>query len=148
MNAETHILTAADADKFIELINVFAAVFDMKPFELPDSQYLQQLLQRDSFFVVVALAGKRVVGGLTAYTLPQYYCMKPLVYLYDLAVSPDFQRQGIGRQLLRHLNEHCRQIGAEEVFVQADRVDQHALDFYRSTGGNEEDVVHFTYPLL
>ena len=148
MNAATQILTPADADKFIELINVFAAVFEMEPFERPDSQYLQQLLQRDSFIAFVALTGNRVVGGLTAYKLPQYYSIKPLVYLYDLAVLPDFQRQGLGRQLVSHLNKHCSQIGAEEVFVQAGRVDQHALDFYRSTGGNEEDVVHFTYPPL
>ncbi len=35
----------------------------------------------------------------------------------------------------------------EDGFVQADLVDDYALDFYRSTGGMGGDVVHFSYPL-
>ena len=43
------------------------------------------------------------------------------------------------------LNDDCRQKGVAEVFVAASEEDTHALDFYRSTGGAAEKVVHFTY---
>jgi aminoglycoside 3-N-acetyltransferase I len=132
---------------FIQLIRVFEDVFEMENFKLPDSNHLKKLLQDEDFIVVAALSDHVVVGGLTAYTLHQYYSVKPLVYIYDLAVKTEYQRQGIGKQLINHLNNWCKNKGVEEVFVQADLVDDHAIDFYRSTGARSEDVVHFYYPL-
>jgi hypothetical protein len=35
----------------------------------------------------------------------------------------------------------------EEVFVQADQPDEHAIEFYHAMGGIAEQVVHFYYPL-
>ena len=88
-----------------------------------------------------------MIGGLTAYTLQQYYSTSPLVYLYDLAVASEFQRQGIGKALISSLLNYCKSMGIEEVFVQADETDSHAIDFYHSTGGIGEKCVNFSYPL-
>lgn len=140
-------LSASDLDQFIELIRVFEDVFEMKNFQIPNSNYLQTLLERDDFFVFVSVLNNHVIGGLTSYTLRQYYSEKPLVYIYDLAVLTPYQRQGIGKTLIQSINAYCKDTGAEEVFVQADLVDDYALDFYRSTGATGESVVHFYYPL-
>ncbi|MGE8720565.1 GNAT family N-acetyltransferase [Leptospira terpstrae] len=140
-------LSTGDLDQFIELIRVFEDVFEMKNFQIPNSNYLQTLLERDDFFVFVSVLNNHVIGGLTSYTLRQYYSEKPLVYIYDLAVLTPYQRQGIGKTLIQSINAYCKDWGAEEVFVQADLVDDYALDFYRSTGATGESVVHFYYPL-
>jgi ribosomal protein S18 acetylase RimI-like enzyme len=119
----------------------------MEGFKMPSEKYLQQLLGKEDFFVFVALLHEEVVGGLTAYTLAQYYSERPLVYIYDLAVKSQYQRQGIGKMLMAGITNYCKEIGVEEVFVQADQVDQHAIEFYHTTGGIAEQVVHFNYPL-
>lgn len=147
MNMEIKKLSQLDLDKFRELISVFEDVFEMKNFKMPEEKHLQQLLKKDSFFVFVALSEGKVVGGLTSYTLEQYYSELPLVYIYDLAVKTEFQRQGIGKMLIKGLTDYCREAGIEEVFVQADEEDLHAIEFYHSTGGIAEKVVHFNYPL-
>lgn len=50
--------------------------------------------------------------------------------------------------MIEFTNEFFRQKGFEEVFVQADKVDDYAIDFYRSTKPtDEEQVVHF-YKLI
>jgi GNAT superfamily N-acetyltransferase len=54
---------------------------------------------------------------------------------------------GIGKQLLEELKNHARSLNVSEIYVQADIVDAGALAFYRATGGIEEDVRHFGYPL-
>lgn len=136
-----------DIDKFKELIRLFEDVFEMENFSLPAEYHLQNLLEKDSFFVFVALVKNQVVGGLTSYTLQQYYSESPLVYIYDLAVKAELQRQGIGSKLISAITKYCREAGVEEVFVQADEADGYALDFYRSTGATAEQVVHFYYPL-
>jgi aminoglycoside 3-N-acetyltransferase I len=147
MHIEIKKLSQPDLDKFKELIKVFEVVFEMKNFQMPEENHLQQLLEKDGFFVFVAFSERKVIGGLTSYTLEQYYSKSPLVYIYDLAVKTEFQRQGIGKRLMSALTDYCREIGIEEVFVQADEEDVHAIEFYHSTGGIAEKVVHFNYPL-
>lgn len=148
INVRIKKLGAADLDKFKELIVLFADVFEMKPFKMPDDNYLQQLLEKETFFVFVALLNKKVIGGLTSYMLHQYYSEMPLVYVYDLAVMTEYQRCGVGRKLMSGITDYCKEIGIEEVFVQADEIDEHAIEFYHSTGATPEKVVHFYYPLI
>lgn len=147
MPIEIKKLEAHNIEAFMELIRVFEDVFEMKTFSMPDRNYLRNLLVKDDFFVFVASSDKEIVGGLTAYTLQQYYSELPLVYIYDLAVKTAFQRKGIGSSLISGINNYCKERGVEEVFVQADEIDDYALEFYRSTGATAERVVHFYYPL-
>lgn len=140
-------LKSTDIDKFIVLIKVFEDVFEKENFVMPNQNHLQKLLNKEDFFVFVALVENQVVAGLTAYTLQQYYSVYPLAYIYDLAVKTNLQRQGIGKSLIKSLTEYCKEKEYECVYVQAHKEDEHALDFYRSTGATEEQVVHFDYEL-
>lgn len=141
-------LNEQDLDRFIALIKVFEEVFEMENFIIPDNTHLQTVLTKADFIVFVATDEDRIIGGLTAYVLHQYYSLKPLAYIYDLAVQKSLQRQGIGRKLISAFTTYCKENDFEEVFVQADKADAHAIDFYRSTAiANEEDVIHFYYTL-
>jgi len=141
-------LTPNDLTRFIELIKVFEVVFEMENFQMPPREHLAKLLAKPDFMVFVVIQDNVVIAGLTIYTLEQYYATKPLAYIYDLAVKTSLQRQGIGQRLIKAVNTHCKDLGYEEVFVQADKVDDYALDFYRKTKPTEEeDVSHFYYNL-
>ncbi|EMR03074.1 GNAT family N-acetyltransferase [Cesiribacter andamanensis] len=137
-----------EIEEFTALIKLFEEVFELPPLPLPATSYLQQLLLQESFHVFVAMEGSEVIGGLTAFTLPQYHSTAPLLYVYDLAVAPSRQRQGIGRELMATAIAYAREKGMEEVFVQAEEEDLHALDFYRATDAQGQRIFHFTYPLL
>lgn len=148
MEVEIKKLNKSDLPEFIQLVKVFEEVFEMQDFSMPDEDHLQQLLADDNFMVFVAFdENKDVIAGLTAYILIQYYSVKPLVYIFDLAVLACFQRKGIGKQLIVAINTYCQKAGMEEVFVQADVGDGYAVDFYRATGGIAENVIHFYYPI-
>ncbi|MGI9542419.1 MAG: GNAT family N-acetyltransferase, partial [Cyclobacteriaceae bacterium] len=141
-------LGVSDFEGFVKVIRLFEDVFEMEHFSIPGSDHLQRLLRKNDFFVFAAFLENKVVGGLTAYVLQQYYSEKPLAYIYDLAVEAKHQRQGIGKKLVVEFNNYCREKGFEEVFVQADKIDDYAIDFYRSTAPTqEEDVVQFNYLL-
>lgn len=147
MNIIIKKLSSEDFEKFKVLINLFEDVFEMENFKMPADSHLQKVLSKDNFIVFAAEADGKIVGGLTAYILEQYYAAIPLVYIYDLAVNRTFQRQGIGKMILAELKLYCKGIGVKEVFVQADIADKHAIEFYRTTGGIAEDVIHFDYLL-
>jgi aminoglycoside 3-N-acetyltransferase I len=142
------VLKSTDIDKLHELITVFEMVFEMKDLNRPHNRHLQRLLEKDNFLAIVALNNHKVIGGLTMYVLDQYYTEKPLAYIYDLAVLTEYQRKGIGKKIIDFTKEYCRLQGFEEVFVQAEKVDDYAVDFYRLTKPTTEmQVVHFLYAL-
>ncbi len=133
---------------FIDLIRLFEDVFEMKDFKIPDSAHLQRLLKLNNFHVFVATSKGSIVGGLTTYVLEQCYSEKTIAYILDLAVDTKLQRRGIGRKLIAATNSYFENKGFEEVFVQADRIDDYAIDFYQKTNpSKEEDVIHFSYQL-
>ena len=142
---EITILQKEDLKKLTELIKLYEDVFEMKNFIMPSEQYLQSLLDRNGVTFLVAIKDEKIIGGLTAHDLPSTYFEANEVYVYDLAVAKDHQCKGIGKNLLAKLAEICKKKGESEFFLQADIDDEHVLEFYRSTGGIPEKVIHFSY---
>lgn len=140
-------LSRTDIPLLTELIEIYENVFEMENFSIPNSEYLQTLIDYDNIVFCVALSDNIVIGGLTAYILPSVYYPSSQVYIYDLAVKPTMQRQGIGRKIIGFLKNYCVESGHAEIYVQADFYDKEAIDFYKATGGHPEKVIHFTYDL-
>jgi aminoglycoside 3-N-acetyltransferase I len=143
-------ITYKQVDNVADLENllcVYKEVFELSEYILPNPGHVQSLLSNSAIIFLAAFDGTKVVGGLTAYVMPSVYSEKDEMYLYDLAILSDYQRQGIGRALLEELKEKARALNVSEFYVQADIVDEGALAFYRATGGIEEDVRHFGYPV-
>jgi aminoglycoside 3-N-acetyltransferase I len=137
-------LTVADIERARVLFATMAAVFEIDPEPLSDD-YLTRVLVREEFWALAASVDARMVGGLTAHTLPLTRAEVSEVFIYDIAVIPDYQRQGIGRQLVATLRAQATACGITVVFVPADNEDVHALDFYQTLGGVATPVTIFTF---
>src|SRR5260221_4597578 len=138
-------LIKEDLPMFTSMINMFNVIFEEENPTVGSEANSLRLLDDNRFIAIVALAVKEVVGGLTAYELPKYYSYSSEIFLYDLAVQPEYQRMGIGKGLLQSLKEYCFKNGIKEFFVMAHAEDEHAIEFYRATGGKSEKVVNFVY---
>jgi len=128
---------------FILLQQVFGAEHPIKVSEA----YTRKLIANPIFVVFAAILDNEPVGGLTGYISPMYNGEVSELYIYDIAVKPQFQRRGVGKQLIAFARDYCSKSGMSAMYVQANAEDGHALNFYRSTKAKEEKVVHFTYTL-
>lgn len=139
------VLESTEVPKLREMLGVFSEAFEdpqnytSRP---PSDAYLTQLLERDTFFVVVAEKAGEVIGGLTAYELIKFEQERSEVYIYDLAVLDGHRRQSVATQLIEKLKHVAADRGAHVVFVQADNDDPPAIALY-SKLGKREDVLHF-----
>ncbi|HEX5836827.1 MAG TPA: GNAT family N-acetyltransferase [Anaerolineales bacterium] len=138
-------LASQDLAEFRSLIDLFNRVFEEAHPAFASDTHIQKLLHSQAFIALAAFVENEVVGGLTAYELPMYQKDSSEILLYDLAVKPEFQRRGIGKDLIRHMKDYCSRHGIQEFFVLAHEEDEHAVAFYRATGGKEENVVNFLY---
>ncbi len=137
-------LTSSDRDLARALFTLMATVFEVEHDELSNA-YLDRLLSRDDFWAMAAVADGAVIGGLTAHTLPMTRTATSEIFIFDLAVHREHQRQGVGRALVAALRAQAAQQGIGVVFVPADNEDVHALDFYHALGGAAAPVTIFTF---
>jgi aminoglycoside 3-N-acetyltransferase I len=133
---------------FRNLIEIFNEVFENDK-EIPNNDYLRDLLSKPNFIVFVAMINNKVIGGLSGYVLEMYNSTQPDFYIYDIAVLPDFQKRGIGRMLINSIIDYCNLNGFKEIFVQAEMEDSEAIAFYRKTKvSSEMNAVQFTFSLV
>lgn len=141
----THHLTKKDIKLMRALLRVFGEAFDdMETYcrAQPGNAYLRKLLSRDHFIGLVALYRGAVVGGLAAYELHKFEQERSEIYIYDLAVSAAYRRQGIATALIAALKQIALERGAYVIFVQADQGNDPAIRLYTKLG-LREDVLHF-----
>lgn len=144
-------ITQDNLDLMDALLETFGEVFDEMDTYVgnrPRPGYLRQLLGNDSFIALVALKGEQVVAGLAAYELKKFEQERSEVYIYDLAVSASYRRQGIATALIKALEALAAKRGAYVIFVQADTgpEDAAAIALYTKLG-TKENVLHFDIPV-
>jgi aminoglycoside 3-N-acetyltransferase I len=107
--------------------------------------WVEGLLERADFVMLVAEDGGTLVGGLLAYVLDSLEEARRQMYLYDLGVAGSHRRRGIATALIANLQALAAEIGAADLYVQADPEDAPALALYRGLGTGRA-VFHFDIP--
>ena len=97
--------------------------------------------------LLVAVSEDKPVGFALAYQLDRVDESPPMVFFYEIEVSPSHRRKGIGRALIDRLKMLCHQRGAGKMFVLTDRRNHDACRLYSAAGGHMEydDGVLFSY---
>ena len=137
-------LNSDDLPLLAALQILYEDTFELKG-EAPSLEHLEELLGKKDMVFFVALDNQEVIGGLTTHVLSNIHFGEPEGYIYDIAVNPLHQRKGVGAALLMAIVKYGSGNGWKEVFVQADKTDRHAVDFYRKAGGIELDTFHYSF---
>src|SRR5690606_22498350 len=151
MQVKIRQLTPNDLGLMYSMLTTFGKAFgDMDAYgdKRPSADYLRSLLASDNFVALAALKGTDVIGGLAAYELKKFEQERSEFYIYDLAVSAEYRRQGVATALIEKLKAIAKVRGAYVLFVQADTDvgDRPAIALYSKLGLREE-VLHFDIPV-
>ena len=93
---------------------------------------IAEKLRRDPSLFLVAVDGDSVVGAVMgAYDGRRGWA-------YHLAVSPDRQREGIGRELMQALETEMRAIGVSKLNLQVRAENNQVVQFYERLGYVDE----------
>lgn len=66
--------------------------------------------------------------------------------LFNIAVDPDFQRRGLGRELLEHLIDELEKRGILTLWLEVRASNAAAIALYESLGFNEATIRRNYYP--
>ena len=88
----------------------------------------------DSRLVILARMNGKPAGLAIGFRVFSTFRAAPVLNLHDLAVHPDFRRQGIGRELLKKIELHATRTGCCRVTLEVRQDNQAAQELYRSLG--------------
>lgn len=125
-----------------QLVTVFTLAFE-STYDTSE-EYLVSVLKNSSSVVLGVFEEARIIGGVVAFVMTPIHGTREL-YIYDIAVEPEFQRQGIGKQIMEALKQEARVRDVGTIFVEAESEDAGAVKFYRAIGGEEVAVNHFNF---
>ena len=124
------------------LMAAAAGVFD----EQASSGLTREFLSDPRHHIAGAISDGRLVGFASAvhYVHPD---KPPELWINEVGVAPEYQRQGIGRGLMQALLEHGRALGCGEAWVLTETDNDAAQGLYAASGGERETVAYFTFKL-
>lgn len=95
-----------------------------------------------------AFANGEVIGFVLAYVLRRRHGPEKQLFLYEIGVRRKWRRRGVGRKLMRHLEDDCRAAGITAGFLPVDERNVRAIAFYESVGWQRlaEPNVLFRFP--
>jgi len=111
-----------------------------------DPRLIEEFLADPRHHMVVAVSSGQVVGMASAvhYVHPD----KPAeLWVNEVGVAPAFQRQGIGKKLVRAMLDRGLAVGCVEAWLGTEPSNTAARRLYAATGGHEEPMVYITFPL-
>jgi ribosomal protein S18 acetylase RimI-like enzyme len=100
----------------------------------PKKDIQRKLSVRPDLFLVGAIDGKVVATVMVGYEGHRGW-------INYLGVCPDYQRQGLGRQMMQAAEQRLRDCGAPKINLQVRTGNQQVIAFYKSVGFQVDDVV-------
>ena len=101
---------------------------------VPTNKYLHNLLSKDDFHVLVALQDDNLIGGLTAYELSMYKEEVNELFLYEIAVEPDYREIGVAKVLIAALKKLAVEKDIKEMYVGTSTDNLPAIKAYEKYG--------------
>ncbi len=134
----------ADKEDLPALIEVGDQLFDnpIKP------ERATEFLDDPRHHLIIAYANSHIVGMATGfhYVHPD---KDPALFVNEVAVLDEYQNRGIGRELVKRLRKHAKQIGCTEAWVGTEQSNVGARRAYSAAGGTEdkEPFILIEFPL-
>lgn len=144
-NVEYRKLESGDDSLFSNLVLLFNEEFKSPTLTYVNTKNIRKLLNNPNFVCIVAQIDNKIIGGITAYELEMYDREGSSMYIYDLAVRKACRRKGIGSSLVNEIIRLCKSKAIKDLFVQADGIDQQAIDFYKKVGGEPSETFQFSF---
>ena len=105
-----------------------------RPWNDPDQDISRKMAFQPELFLVVEDKGQVIASAMAGYDGHRGS-------VYYLAVSPEYQAKGIGKQLMSEIEDRLTNLGCPKLNIVVRSTNDKVLEFYRKQGYVPDDVV-------
>ena len=109
----------------------------------------RQFLLDPKNWIFACIEDKKIIGFAYGYELNRLDNKGNMLYIHEVGVHPEYQRQGIGFQILTSLKEICKLTDICRFFLITQKHNIAACKLYEKTGGKkiadsyDDDIIYF-----
>jgi ribosomal protein S18 acetylase RimI-like enzyme len=140
MNINVKRFDIQDAPFAVQLVKSFAS-------KDVSRAYMETFFGNPANYLIVAEVGGKSAGFLLAHALQRLKEDARKMFIYEIDVAEEFQRQGVGTRLIEYVVDVVTSERMLNAFVFTNQSNKGAVEFYKSTGGkiiNGDDLM-FVY---
>ena len=100
----------------------------------PRKDIAVKLKIQPELFIIGTMSGRIISTAMAGYDGHRGW-------VYYLAVDPDYQRKGIGRQMMENVEHSLRELGCQKINVQVRSSNESVVSFYEHLGFSNDDVI-------
>lgn len=110
---------------------------------------VRQFLLNPQNWIFTCIESERIIGFIYGYELNRLNDIGNMLYIHEVGVLPDFQRQGIGKQLFENIKILCKLTGICKFFLNTQKSNIAACGLYESVGGlaDHDDSISYYFNL-
>lgn len=102
---------------------------------IAQEEALHVFLADPDCWLFAAVKDGRIIGFAYGYALQRLNTDKKMLYIHEVGIMEEYQRQGIGTLLMDRLKADCKAENFCKIFLICDRKNTGANALYRKTGG-------------
>lgn len=109
----------------------------------------RQFLLNTNNWIFACIEDKKIIGFAYGYELNRLDNRGNMLYIHEVGVLPEYQRQGIGYQILTDIKKLCKLMGICRFFLFTQKNNIAACALYEKAGGEktsdgqDDDVTYF-----
>lgn len=141
-NREYRKLNISDLELVLQMENSFRSKFISE-------ENARQFLLNSMNWIFACVEGKQIIGFAYGYELNRLDNKGNMLYIHEIGVLPQYQRQGIGLQILTCIKDTSRHLGICRFFLFTQKHNISACKLYEKAGGEktsdsyDDDVSYF-----
>lgn len=97
-------------------------------------------------WMFACIENERIIGFAYGYELNRLNNIGNMLYIHEVGVLPEYQRQGVGKEILKGIKKSCKLLGICRFFLFTEKSNHPACALYDSAEGepaHEDDVCYF-----
>jgi ribosomal protein S18 acetylase RimI-like enzyme len=103
-------------------------------------------LSNSSNWIFACIEDERIIGFAYGYELNRLNDAGNMLYIHEIGVQPEFQGQGIGKQIFNGIKSLCKVQGICKIFLVTEKSNVAACSLYESVGGKSDrsdDILYY-----
>lgn len=108
------------------------------------AERIDQIAQTDtSYLWVCDNAGEVIATALVCLCQDVMFGQQPFAVVENFVVHQDYQREGIGKSLMDHIENFCKEKNCSKIILQTSNENRDARDFYTAMGYDPDAKIGF-----